>query len=90
MEFKGTKGKWRKGCNYDGDIVADENDRQPSKCVCFIIDTRKERSKYDALLITKAPEMLKMLKDIHHNLLNEEESIDEAIIYKLIKEATEL
>lgn len=98
MEFKGTKGKWRECQSKDGDIVSDQGKREPSKNVCFL-DIRKERNKYDALLISKAPEMLELLKSVselqkdnygngtktHLAMIKKVKEIDE-----LIKEATEL
>ena len=86
MEFKGTRGKWE--YSYDGfehcyDIVSD------NEFICTTM-SGNTKAKADALLISKAPEMLEMLKkckimcehlNIHHvsNELN-----------TLIKEATEL
>lgn len=89
MEFKGTKDKWRleQSLFYDTDkiILSD------TKCICRVtIDG--EEAKSNALLISKAPEMLEMLKKVleinkHHNfnghLINEQ-------IEQLIKEATEI
>jgi hypothetical protein len=93
MEFKGTKGKW----------VFNANDSSENRC--FVnneqIDVwhwgNIEEGKANALLISKAPEMLEMLE----NLLNiidwsyENWQNDKGIFYKqqleqLIKEATEL
>ena len=86
MDFKGTRGKWE--CRYDGndycyDIVSDYG------LICSTVSAGI-KDRYNALLISKAPEMLEMLKkckimcehlNIHHvsNELN-----------TLIKEATEL
>ena len=86
MDFKGTRGKWE--YRYDGfehcyDIVSN------NEFICTTM-SGNTKAKADALLISKAPEMLEMLKkckmmcdhlNIHHvsNELN-----------KLIKEATEL
>lgn len=85
-EFKGTKGKWHcKGSSImsnDIDIcdLWDMGDGFPSK----------KESKANSLLISKAPEMLEMLKrcadafdNIHQPFISED-------IKQLIKEATEI
>lgn len=81
MEFKGTKGKWQVFDDYiqdeSGGLIAD----------CF--PTSKE-DRANALLISKAPEMLEILKRISYNLKNEECPFDEDEIDRLIKEATEI
>ena len=96
MDFKGTIGKWKvftnvhKECNGDewGWVGLDTfNSKSIKKCT---IHWSGEEAKANALLISKAPEMLEMLKkckimcdhlNIHHvsNELN-----------ALINEATEL
>lgn len=90
MEFKGTKGKWIiKYSDRDNsyDVVTKES---------FIASTlnASNESKINALLISKAPEMLEMLKEI---LLDLEEVNIPTSMYdtlkrakQLIKEATEL
>ena len=55
-EFKGTKGKWKKTNRV---FVLSENGKQVCSTTDFFI---KEQNEYDALLISKAPEMLTMLK----------------------------
>lgn len=83
MEFKGTKGKWE--LSENGGVYVTSN----IGMICDLVTSSKE-DKANALLISKAPEMLEMLKkckimcdhlNIHHvsNELN-----------ALIKEATEL
>ena len=86
MDFKGTRGKWEylyDGNDYCYDIVSDYG------LICSTVSAGI-KDRYNALLISKAPEMLEMLKkckmmcdhlNIHHvsNELN-----------TLIKEATEL
>ena len=97
MEFKGTKGKWvldpefRKNEHGVSFLSIDFDDS--IECIDIYTDSRLDDSdKYiktaaDALLISKAPEMLKMLIKIHGI------TTDEDIKYQvelLIKEATEL
>ena len=87
-EFKGTKGKWA----FDDTDIFSIN-REESGPVEFIaINGRAYSSnsnwEANALLISKAPEMLEMLERfVHQNMLSiqgEEEAI------QLIKSATEL
>jgi hypothetical protein len=92
MEFKGTKGKWkikkrRNNCFY---IKAES---WSNFCQVYTItdggmSTNKE-AKANALLISKAPEMLEMLKEIH-SFLSSGTRINSDDIYQLIKEATEI
>lgn len=79
MEFKGTKGKWKVFDDYiqdeSGGLIAD----------CF---PTNEEDRANALLISKAPEMLTMLvrlRDTEDFGISEVEDIA-----KLIKEATEI
>ena len=100
MEFKGTKGKWT--LNWDGSsgfqnmlqIVNSENIE-----VCnfghdndYYPTEGTEPNQYDALLISKAPEMLEMLGK--WSILNEDKYPElKGFILRtrqLIKEATEL
>lgn len=92
MEFKGTKGKWqigeikhsvwgenRKGCIADCTGVHNKH---------FYIGFTSEESEANALLISKAPEMLEMLKRfVKSDDLQIEDFIEAE---QLIKEATEL
>ena len=60
MDFKGTKGKWEyryDGFEYCYDIVSDNE----FICTTMSGDTK---AKADALLISKAPEMLEKLSEI--------------------------
>ena len=108
MEFKGTKGKWKYeviyGKNrpkiivqipiresYNQELILGiigEDDCTVASCCC-----REEHA--NALLISKAPEMLEMLKKLKDAMLELmehqdgwEEDYEE--LEKLIKEATEL
>ena len=88
MEFKGTKEKWEVFTDsYTNEITIYPSDS--TVAICSMANTY-ERNKYDALLISKAPEMLEMLKkckmmcehlNIHHVSTE---------LNTLIKEATEL
>lgn len=97
MEFKGTKGKWQYsgGDNSSIDIVLENNstisiDRYDRYGNGELVGNRKEMEA-NALLISKAPEMLEMLKElISSNPIHNgwHEKILKA--KQLIKEATEL
>jgi hypothetical protein len=87
MEFKGTKGVWRKSYNFDGDIVSDIKNGEPSQVVCLIPTIKIERNIYDAQLITCAPEMLEMLEEFIHMFSDPNNSCSEL---ELINEAKEL
>lgn len=96
MEFKGTKGKWRVFTNVHRECDGGEwgwvgldtfNSKSINKCS---IHWSGDEAKANALLISKSPEMLEMLKRISYNLKNEECPFDDFEIDKLIKEATEL
>jgi hypothetical protein len=89
MEFKGTKGRWHfdkkkaKVYKEDGNVL----------CICYHTNIiNKEESEPNALLISKAPEMLEMLKI----LLKEFKASDvrtghiKEDLKQLIKEATTL
>ena len=90
MDFKGTMGKWE--YRYDGfehcyDIVSD------NEFICTTMSGNK-KAKANALLISKALEMLKKLaevKDLLEAYPSEAEMHLKAVeIRQLIKEATEL
>ena len=91
MEFKGTRGKWEyryDGNDYRYDIVSDYG------LICSTMSAGI-KDRYNALLISKAPEMLEMLKKLKDAMLELmehqdgwEEDYEE--LEKLIKEATEL
>ena len=87
MEFKGTKGKWF--VNRQDDIFIETDDKTEKTSVCLMLANGiydYDKWRYNALLISKAPEMLEMLKDIKDYLGSDVRmKVD-----KLIKEATEL
>jgi predicted HD phosphohydrolase len=60
-EFKGTKGEWK--VDYGGEITS--NNRFICDCA-----TLTEEDRYNAQLISCAPEMLEMLQDIANTLEN--------------------
>ena len=62
MEFKGTKEKWEVFTDsYTNEITIYPSDS--TVAICSMANTY-ERNKYDALLISKAPEMLEKLVEI--------------------------
>lgn len=96
MEFKGTKGKWitekfdLKG--YEKSIlILSKNDNKQIAEVNFEY-LRNDDYVYNALLISKAPEMLEMLhKVLEENMTDYSCCMDiKNEIEQLIKEATEL
>jgi hypothetical protein len=85
MEFKGSKGKWEVESNDDYFTIKTKDD---VICSSIIMDDEDEPI-YNALLISKAPEMLEILKSLE----NDDNSIPIGLWNKiqiLIKEATEL
>jgi hypothetical protein len=83
-EFKGTKGKWEL-FRQDDDIYIET--KSGNAAICLIVGgAGLEQDKANALLISKAPEMLDKLKDIKDYLGSDKRQEVE----QLIKEATEL
>ena len=88
MEFKGTKGKWILKTFPEGQIsVRNEID---TRKICVPRVQNYEESLANLLLISKAPEMLEMLKECKEALDRIGHGIIEAKIEQLIKEATEI
>jgi len=100
MEFKGTKGKWKvsKKTNINEfNVEYFTIDFESSEdCIDIYADNRlseKERIielKANALLISKAPEMLEMLMKVNNKLKGNGFPMLQSEIEQLIKEATEL
>jgi hypothetical protein len=89
MEFKGTKGKW----HFDKEKAKVFKDDGNTLCVCYHTNIiNKKESEPNALLISKAPEMLEMLKELvkqnTYRGYGESEDVIEA--KELIKEATQI
>ena len=96
MEFKGTKEEWyvenlnspNKG-KYPAFEIDISSESQSNICTVWYANLFSEEAKANALLISKAPQMLQMLK----YLIEDEQLSNESIqleILELIKEATEL
>lgn len=87
MEFKGTKGKWRMS---DGDIGTQiKVDFDIPVCLMATPKNRNSSEwKANALLISKAPEMLEMLIKCERVISELEISTDD--IKELIKSATQI
>ncbi len=84
-EFKGTKGKWSQkfeGCEPSRVIRSDDGNKEVAQIYRY---NSESEQKANALLISKAPEMLEMLNYLYSNDLLKDDS-DEVL--KLIKEAT--
>jgi hypothetical protein len=94
MEFKGTKGEWS-FTDY-GNFIAVETKLDNGQEHTVFTDQFCHASKFsgdakaNALLISKAPEMLEMLKDILKETDPHGQSKRYNEIEQLIKEATEL
>ncbi len=92
MEFKGTKGKWY----YDKEKSKVRKEDGNTLCVCYYSNIiNKEECEPNALLISKAPEMLEMLKELCNVILCYEQqtasiSNNKLKAEQLIKEATEI
>lgn len=87
MEFKGTKGKWTV------DIAEDKVRKEDGNLICVCYHTNiinKEESKYNAKLISCAPEILDMLKEISEEMKNEGYPEILSKVNNLIKKATEI
>jgi hypothetical protein len=99
MEFKGTKGKWEvEDLSVRFSIHKEEYDGLFIDCWGDgIANTSDEQAKANALLISKAPEMLEMLEKLYQQVDFSFESFGsdtglkmQEKIEQLIKEATEI
>lgn len=87
MEFKGTKGKFTyRNIPKEWFDIVDEKGYN----VLYSINKENEELKANALLISKSPEMLEMLRKINNKLKGNGFPMLQSEIEKLIKEATEL
>jgi hypothetical protein len=88
-EFKGTKGKWTSFKPQDGNGFVYVNNEYLTTGTIATCYGDGEEPQANALLISKAPEMLEMLKELisGNRLLLE---TDYKKIEQLIKEATQL
>jgi len=86
MEFKGTKGKWTRFLKEKTDFYNRRNEihfGNDGECIAEFV-----HNDFDALLISKAPEMLNALIEIER-CFSLTESVRENL-RKLIKEATKI
>jgi len=90
MEYKFTKGKWE----ADEDHVASLDQKTHGNIICVIPEhfypDSRENWEYNALLISKSPEMLNLLKELYPILMDRLLFESGNKVIKLIKEATEL
>ena len=92
-EFKGTKGKWSQkfeGCEPSRVIRSDDGNKEVAQMYRY---NSEPEQKANALLISKAPEMLEMMSDFVETcesggVVNTDYYVDK--FKQLIKEATEL
>lgn len=94
MEFKGTKGNWKLAENEYGYYTSVRN-LDDSRKVCTSRVNNQIESNANLLLISKAPEMVEMLKEMFDEWCETgigENKLSEYMLKskKLIKEATEL
>lgn len=89
-EFKGTKGNWKSYESFENQYVVSTMDGRG--LVISTANSNPHERKANALLISKAPEMLEMLKRVNEKLLSlgGENTPLRIEIENLIKEATEL
>lgn len=101
MEFKGTKGKWsverKEDTVYDQEVFAISTPTNEEFITVWNgVDIFEEAQEANALLISKAPEMLEMLRKLTQQLHTYSQiwGHDESKLIgdseRLIKEATEL
>lgn len=86
MEFKGTKGNWKLAENEYGYYTSVRN-LDDSRKVCTSRVNNQIESNANLLLISKAPELLEMLKRLIQPDLDISDLIEAE---NLIKEATEI
>ena len=91
MKFKGTKGNWKLAENEYGYYTSVRN-LDDSRKVCTSRVNNQIESNANLLLISKAPEMLEMLKSFYNTNSGHEITLSELQdrAGELIKEATEL
>ena len=93
MEFKGTKGKWKLHKHAFACVVSDESSLLVSNCGGRASNVNADElyieQQANALLISKAPEMLEMLQWLYSRL-GTSFSQEKEEIEQLIKEATTL
>ena len=82
MKFKGTKGKWEL---FKSESYCEIQTQKPLISICAV-NPNVEEHLYNAQLISKAPEMLEMLKDIKDYLGSDKRQQVE----QLIEEATKI
>ena len=91
MEFKGTKGKWYACClkNRPHYVFGENGETticRPYQAQEGCDDLTDDEFRANALLISKAPDMLEILIEVLEN----KSDVDYDKIEKLIKEATEI
>ena len=89
-EFKGTKGKWEINSRASRNVRC--NNLTVANCSQGQDGENETEEKANALLISKAPEMLEMLKELvkQNTYRGYEESEDVIEAKQLIKEATQI
>lgn len=89
MKFKGTKGKWIITTNNEEGVLISTYPINRDICTIWKYDNNffeNQESSANAILISKAPEMLEMLKEV----IECKSDVDYNRIEQLIKEATDL
>jgi len=88
MEFKGTKGKWEINPKASRNVRC--NNLTIANCSSGQNGENEIEEKANALLISKAPEMLEMLNKVCEKLKGNGFPMLQNEIQQLIKEATEI
>ena len=100
MDFKGTRGKWRKFQLPNGNMKITCDDWREFAEIEFKhwqnTEERRKQCLYNALIISKAPEMLELINEFYLMCIQKTFPTEHELEYmaekaeKLIKESTEL
>ncbi|MGL4584373.1 MAG: hypothetical protein ACRCVU_15500 [Flavobacterium sp.] len=101
MEFKGTKGRWylQEFTDVYTNIIRCDNGEHSTIYIASTLQSSSKETRYNALLMSKSPEMLEMLQKISialEEIWNNDDSnyvfdlVDAVELDNLIKKATEL
>lgn len=91
MEFKGTKGKWIVGINYNDVVLTDTGAYRPNSMQT--VNSTTNELKANALLISKAPELLEMVNrmlNVYGRGYEPKDGVQDTVGSKLYKEAQQL
>jgi hypothetical protein len=91
MKFKGTRGKWylQKFTDVYTNIIRCDNGEHSTIYIASTLQSSSKETRFNALLMSKAPEMLEMLEIVCTELYKTDNELATKV-KQLIKEATEL